>query len=285
MQPPRPEPCPAHRTLADVVAASGSADTLHAMQAHAAECAECKRIAPRLLVVARGVEAAASRSGERPIEAAESDWSFAPMAQRYEPDGVGADGRAASRAVASLSPPATTHSPPSGRRGARERHPRNRARASGARRTSPLAGSPPPGPWYPRMPRRLVRLVLAIATTLAAWLVVMPARAAAPFCDDRGASTLAPAPQLQAPEVSIDVGASASDAERCLDALGKSSARNALDEGRAPPTASSAQSFDATLPSAIPIGRASFVVLAVPASSRAVVRPGIQGRVDRPPRV
>ena len=130
------------------------------------------------------------------------------------------------------------------------------------------------------MSRRLVRLVLAAATTLAAWLVVMPARAAAPFCDDRGASTLAPAPQLQAPETSIDVGAGD---EACLDALGQSSG-NAVDEGRAPPIASSPQGFDATLPSAIPIGRASFVILPVPAASRAPVRPAILGRVDRPPR-
>jgi hypothetical protein len=129
------------------------------------------------------------------------------------------------------------------------------------------------------MSRRLVRLVLAAATTLAAWLVVMPARAAAPFCDDRGASTLAPAPQLQAPEVSIDVGDSD---EGCFDGLGQSG--NALDEGRAPPIASSPQGFDATLPLAIPIGRASFVVLPAPAASRPAVRPGVQGRVDRPPR-
>ena len=131
------------------------------------------------------------------------------------------------------------------------------------------------------MSRRLVRLVLAAATTLAAWLVVMPARAAAPFCDDRGASTLAPAPQLQAPEVSIDVGAGD---EGCLDGLGLQSSGNALDEGRAPPVASSPQGFDATLPSAIPIGRASFVVLAAPEAFPTVMRPGIQGRVDRPPR-
>jgi tetratricopeptide (TPR) repeat protein len=84
MQLARPEPCPAHRTLTEVVAASGSAETLLAIQAHAAECAECKRIAPRLLVVARGVEAAASQTGDRPIEAGTRDWSFAPLAQRYE---------------------------------------------------------------------------------------------------------------------------------------------------------------------------------------------------------
>ena len=35
------------------------------------------------------------------------------------------------------------------------------------------------------MPRSWARIVLTFATTLAAWLVVMPARAAAPLCDDR----------------------------------------------------------------------------------------------------
>ncbi len=55
------------------------------------------------------------------------------------------------------------------------------------------------------MVRRVVKCVLFVATMLAAWLVVFPARAAdAPMCDKRGAITFAPAPQLQASQASLD---------------------------------------------------------------------------------
>ena len=55
------------------------------------------------------------------------------------------------------------------------------------------------------MVRRVVKGVLFVATMLAAWVVAFPARAAdAPMCDKRGAITFAPAPQLQASQVSLD---------------------------------------------------------------------------------
>ncbi|MFO0679667.1 MAG: hypothetical protein U0169_24280 [Polyangiaceae bacterium] len=53
---------------------------------------------------------------------------------------------------------------------------------------------------------RWVRTFLVFAVALATWTVVRPAMAAssAPFCDGRGATTFAPAPQLQAPVTSMD---------------------------------------------------------------------------------
>jgi hypothetical protein len=49
------------------------------------------------------------------------------------------------------------------------------------------------------------RVVVAAACALFVWLLASPARAAAPQCDTRGATTFAPAPTLQAPMTSIDV--------------------------------------------------------------------------------
>lgn len=56
------------------------------------------------------------------------------------------------------------------------------------------------------MTPRWIRPLIVLATMLAAWLLATPARAAAPLCDDRGATVLAPPPQLQPIETSIDVG-------------------------------------------------------------------------------
>jgi len=47
---------------------------------------------------------------------------------------------------------------------------------------------------------------MALACVLAAWLVARPASASAPLCDERGASALAPAPVLDTPGGSVDVG-------------------------------------------------------------------------------
>jgi len=50
------------------------------------------------------------------------------------------------------------------------------------------------------------RPILVVLAALAVWLVAWPASAAAPLCDDRGASRLAPPPTLDTPNVSIDIG-------------------------------------------------------------------------------
>ena len=52
---------------------------------------------------------------------------------------------------------------------------------------------------------RALRFVLATGLALALWTLARPAMAApAPYCDDRGASAIAPAPVLEAPDVGIE---------------------------------------------------------------------------------
>ncbi len=60
------------------------------------------------------------------------------------------------------------------------------------------------------MPRKVLRALLAAATVLVVWLVVSPAGAVprrAPVCDPRGAIGFAPHPQIQDPELSLDIPA------------------------------------------------------------------------------
>jgi hypothetical protein len=59
----------------------------------------------------------------------------------------------------------------------------------------------------------VAKYVIFVATMLAAWLIASPARAEAPLCDQRGATTMAPAPQLQQMQLSIDVGAQDPDCD------------------------------------------------------------------------
>lgn len=56
------------------------------------------------------------------------------------------------------------------------------------------------------MPRlhRVLRALLLASVALAVWTLARPAMAApAPLCDDRGATMLAPAPALEAPDVAV----------------------------------------------------------------------------------
>jgi hypothetical protein len=56
-----------------------------------------------------------------------------------------------------------------------------------------------------RRPLRALRVLLVASVTLVLWTFARPARAAAPapFCDDRGASSIAPAPALEASDVAV----------------------------------------------------------------------------------
>jgi hypothetical protein len=54
------------------------------------------------------------------------------------------------------------------------------------------------------MLRRVILRLLAASLALAVWTVARPAQATtAPFCDDRGASAMAPPPVLEAPDVGV----------------------------------------------------------------------------------
>ena len=127
---------------------------------------------------------------------------------------------------------------------------------------------------------RPVRTVLALAVALAAWMVAMPAWAEsrAPLCDDRAATMFAPAPQLQAPEASIDMSDTPDD---CLSSF--------LDDGIAhqggdTPRAISAGP-DATILREIPgIVPTTCVGLALAPALSFALPLGICSRLERPPR-
>jgi len=123
------------------------------------------------------------------------------------------------------------------------------------------------------------RLLVAFATAFAVWALAAPARAAAPLCDPRGATVMAPAPSLEEPETSIDVGSPADD---CLIRFALSAATG----GRAPeaPSTTSMQG-DPAVPGAGVILPAAPSANVIPAPvAPGGERPGARGRIDRPPR-
>jgi hypothetical protein len=127
--------------------------------------------------------------------------------------------------------------------------------------------------------RLLFRVAVAFAAALCVWLVASPAKAAAPLCDSRGATTFAPPPQLQPPSPSVDV----SVAPVCDESL---LAGEAVDRGD-PPGPQIASSTDASLSSpdhvvdvAAPAPAGTLAIVSLEAPS-----PGVCARVERPPRV
>jgi hypothetical protein len=122
--------------------------------------------------------------------------------------------------------------------------------------------------------------MVAFAAALAVWAIATPAFAAAPLCDPRGATGIAPAPQLQQPETSIDVGQAPDECD--LFVVGTES----IDHGRAPqPVPPLGAEMDPLVPGVVaaivPAGSVeSFARDGTPGSARA----GARSRVDRPPR-
>jgi hypothetical protein len=82
------------------------------------------------------------------------------------------------------------------------------------------------------------RPLLMVLAALAVWLVAWPAVAAAPICDSRGASALAPAPTLDTPDASIDVS---KGPDACVDMLERD---DGFHQGRAPKPLPSSASAD-----------------------------------------
>lgn len=127
--------------------------------------------------------------------------------------------------------------------------------------------------------RPLLRAVIAFAAALCVWLVASPAKAAAPLCDARGATMLAPPPQLQAPSAAIDA-ASANEVCVELDAQG-----DAIEQGRGhtplPTWSMDATSAGSSAPSSVEPASPSGTL-----DDRQESAPptGVRARVDRPPR-
>ncbi len=123
-----------------------------------------------------------------------------------------------------------------------------------------------------------VRRCLTVACVLAAWLVARPAAAAAPLCDERGASMLAPLPVLDSPNASIDIG-------EHPDGCDASALRDkAYHRGERPSRLGSSGHAPMTLASAA-------CEVASPAAERfsapgttTYPHPGVRSAVERPPR-
>ena len=123
-----------------------------------------------------------------------------------------------------------------------------------------------------KVPQQLAALICALFV----WLLATPARAAAPQCDTRGATTFAPAPTLQAPSTSIDIGDAAPE-------CGDSWLADALDQRSSSP--SSGQEVAQTVLAAGPLP------LVAPSTRTESPEPpqgrpltGIRMSLDRPPR-
>jgi hypothetical protein len=128
---------------------------------------------------------------------------------------------------------------------------------------------------------RVVRQLLCASLLLALWTIARPAVAAlppAPFCDDRGASGLAPAPLLDATDVAIERARSTSPCD-VADFLFFAS----LSQGRgtvAPPLGGA---VPAMLSCQVRLARPAGELLAEPSTALAP-HYGVRARVERPPR-
>jgi len=126
---------------------------------------------------------------------------------------------------------------------------------------------------------RALRPIVALLTLLGAWLVASPAFAAAPMCDDRGATGLAPAPTLDAPNASIDIGMNP-------DACGLHVERDAsFHQGRAPDPLPSPASADVLPADTTVTLRVPLAALSPRDSVTNGSRSAVPSRLERPPRV
>jgi hypothetical protein len=124
-----------------------------------------------------------------------------------------------------------------------------------------------------------MRTLALVAVTLAVWLAVAPASAAAPLCDPRAASGFAPPPTLDAPAASVDVGDSSDSCAWLV--VDKDSAYN---QGRGSDPWPTPSRADVTVePDASSVSPAPAIL--VPLTYEPTInRPGVRDRLERPPR-
>jgi len=118
--------------------------------------------------------------------------------------------------------------------------------------------------------RRL--LVAALATVI--WLIAPSAHAAAPRCDVRAATTFGPAPNLEEPTTSIDVGD---------DSCAPSSPLDMLNQGRTSTEIVFSNAPDLALASLTTIAPSPFVGELPRDFDRTTAPAGVRSSVDRPP--
>ena len=126
--------------------------------------------------------------------------------------------------------------------------------------------------------RSFFRIALAFAAAAMVWLVAGQARAAAPQCDARGATTFAKNPTLQEPNVSIDVGMS-----DCLTADAPDD--GAYDDGRGSlPEPGGHDAPPVLVPQPLQLLAPLFAEQSSPVTDSPEGPPGFQQQLDRPPR-
>ncbi len=128
-----------------------------------------------------------------------------------------------------------------------------------------------------------LRLIVSTIAALALWLVASPAfageegtgRSAAPQCDTRGATTFAPAPTLDPPQASIDVG---DDDATCVALTAVESFRNGAPHDDAPPARA-----EAVVPRAHRVPAAAATDLPLMHEHADGARAGVRASLERPP--
>lgn len=126
-----------------------------------------------------------------------------------------------------------------------------------------------------------LRALLAVATFCAAWLIVLPARAAtpaAPICDPRGAIGFAPPIQIQDAELSLDIPAD------CFEVtFDVAETENAVPGGGGLLAFSFSQEPLVTQSVSVP-ARVSSERLSVPVGALVRLPSGVRFSLERPPR-
>lgn len=128
------------------------------------------------------------------------------------------------------------------------------------------------------MASRWIYRLLTFVAAMFVWLAAGEARAEAPLCDSRGATVLAPAPQLQDAELTLSLG----ESNDCVSIDETTSLRESKD-GRLPWSAASAE--DTALTSSSPsVAPATLLSVLDNDEARSRAARGIIGSLDRPPR-
>lgn len=125
--------------------------------------------------------------------------------------------------------------------------------------------------------RRVAALLVSVVAFTLLVLAPRAASAAAPMCDPRAAVVFAPAPQLQDPETSIDLGLEE-------DCGGFAASDRAITPDGGGSTWDSPASPSATLPAALVVVHAASPVSELSRAAEGAPRSAHLSRVDRPPR-
>jgi hypothetical protein len=129
------------------------------------------------------------------------------------------------------------------------------------------------------MVRRVLRVAIAASIALALFVLARPARAStAPFCDDRGASAIADAPILQAPDDAIRLArlAPCDGEDRILDASVAPTQRT--------PIRATTGAEPAVTPRALGLAPPAGDILPAPLVHAVLLPEGVGFRLERPPR-